>query len=263
MRPIALLFVALILAPWVARGANPAAFAMLTTGETERVSAVIDGDTVALVGGGEVRLVGIQAPKLPLGRARVTKWPLADAGKAALERLVAGREVVLGYGDRRGDRHGRRLAHLGVDGVWVQGELLRQGLARVYTFADNRQLAAEMLALEREARGARRGIWAEPFYRVLAPAELDGDAAIASFQLVEGRVVEAARVGRYVYLNFGADYRTDFTAVILPEARKLFGPDGPDPAAYEGRLVRVRGWVDSFNGPMIEVTHPEQIEVLE
>ncbi len=29
------------------------------------------------------------------------------------------------------------------------------------------------------------------------------------------------------------------------------------------RLVRVRGWVKRFNGPLIEVTHPEQIEVIE
>jgi len=26
--------------------------------------------------------------------------------------------------------------------------------------------------------------------------------------------------------------------------------------------VRVRGWVRQFNGPLIDVTHPEQIEVL-
>lgn len=275
MRPIALLIVALLLVPWPAGGADapapaaaesagpiPAAFAVLNPGEAARVTKVIDGDTVELKGGAEVRLVGIQAPKLPLGRASVTKWPLADAAKAALEALVRGRDVTLAYGDRRGDRHGRQLAHVAVGGVWVQGEMLRQGLARVYTFADNRRLAAEMLGLEQEAREARRGIWADKFYRVLAPVDLDA-AELGSFQLVQGRVREAAAVGRHVYLNFGDDYRSDFTAVIMPEARKLFGAGGPDPAAYEGKIVRVRGWVDSFNGPMIEVTHPEQIEVLE
>lgn len=279
MRPIALFIVALLLAPWPAHGADTAgaaaagdprieasasataAFAMLNPGDSARVAAVIDGDTVALKDGREVRLVGIQAPKLPLGRPSVKKWPLADAAKKALEALVRGREITLAYGDRRGDRHGRQLAHLAVGGVWVQGEMLRQGLARVYTFADNRRLAAEMLALEEEARAARRGIWDDPFYRVLAPADLDA-AELGSFQLVQGRVRKAAAIGRYVYLNFGDDYRSDFTAVILPEARKLFGPGGPDPDAYEGRILRVRGWIDSYNGPMIEVTHPEQIEVL-
>jgi hypothetical protein len=32
--------------------------------------------------------------------------------------------------------------------------------------------------------------------------------------------------------------------------------------ALEGALVRIRGWVDDRDGPRIEITHPEQIEVL-
>ena len=42
--------------------------AALEAGETARVVGVVDGDTVVLESGAVVRLVGIQAPKLPLGR---------------------------------------------------------------------------------------------------------------------------------------------------------------------------------------------------
>jgi len=63
-----------------------------------RVIAVIDGDTVKLDNGREVRLVGIQAPKLPLGRRGFTAWPLADEAKAKLEALTAERLVIPGYG---------------------------------------------------------------------------------------------------------------------------------------------------------------------
>ena len=73
---------------------------------------------------------------------------------------------------------------------------------------------------------------------------------------------DAAAVGRRVYLNFGADYRSDFTAAVVPGARSLFAAEGIDPLGLAGRTVRVRGWVDVLNGPMIEVTHPEQIEVV-
>ena len=38
--------------------------------------------------------------------------------------------------------------------------------------------------------------------------------------------------------------------------------EGIDIAAYAGKRVRVRGWVARYNGPMIEATHPEQIEIL-
>ncbi|MDE0387035.1 MAG: thermonuclease family protein, partial [Defluviicoccus sp.] len=46
------------------------------------VDAAIDGDTVALESGVEVRLVGIQAPRLALGRAGLRDWPLAAEARA-------------------------------------------------------------------------------------------------------------------------------------------------------------------------------------
>jgi len=30
----------------------------------------------------------------------------------------------------------------------------------------------------------------------------------------------------------------------------------------EGYNVRVRGWLKEYNGPMVELSHPEQLEVL-
>jgi hypothetical protein len=138
--------------------------------------------------------------------------------------------------------------------------VLTRGLARVYSFADNRALAAEMLALEGAARDAGRGIWADPFYRVRAPE--DAAAETDSFQLVEGRVLSAVVVRGRGYLNFGADWRSDFTLAIDPQSRRLFEAEGRAVESYTGLRVRARGWLKSFNGPMIEITHPEQIEVL-
>ncbi len=233
----------------------------LADGGQARVAEVIDGDTVLLADGREVRLVGIQAPKLPLGRRNFRKWPLADRAKSALAALTAGRDVSLYYGGQRVDRHSRLLAHLVLDdGRWVQRVLLSQGLARVYSFADNRALVAEMLAAERAAREARVGIWRHPFYAVRSSADVARD--IGTFQLVEGRVVDAARVRGTTYLNFGADWRSDFTVVVAGADRAAFEDAGFDLLALKGRIVRVRGWLDRRNGPMIAATHPEQIEVL-
>lgn len=233
----------------------------LAAGGSARIAEIIDGDTVALSDGREVRLVGIQAPKLPFGRRNFRKWPLADRAKSALAALTAGRDVSLYYGGQRVDRHSRLLAHLVLDdGRWVQRVLLSQGLARVYSFADNRALVAEMLAAERAAREARVGIWRHPFYAVRSSADVARD--IGTFQLVEGRVVDAARVRGTTYLNFGADWRSDFTVVVAGADRAAFEDAGFDLLALKGRIVRVRGWLDRRNGPMIAATHPEQIEVL-
>ncbi len=69
--------------------------------------------------------------------------------------------------------------------------------------------------------------------------------------------------GGWYYINFTADWRSDFTIVVAARARRLFRVAGLDLAGLEGRRIRVRGWVKSYNGPMIEATHPEQIEVID
>jgi hypothetical protein len=119
----------------------------------------------------------------------------------------------------------------------------------------------EMLALERRARSARRGIWRRGFYAIRS----DGDAGrfIGSFQLVEGRIRKVAIVKGRGYLNFGSDWRTDFTISITRSALRGFMAAGIDPRGLEGRQVRVRGWLKSYHGPAIAASHPEQIEVLD
>lgn len=258
-----LLFVLLLLPPALLRAAAlEPDFSQLAAGESGLAVEVVDGDTLLLESGTEIRLVGIQAPKLPLGRRGFEAWPLADEAKQALEAMTLGQVLTLYYGGRKKDRYGRTLAHLvREDGLWIQGALLEGGMARVYSFRDNRSLIGDMLARERAARLERRGIWAHPYYSVRTPEEAAHH--VGSFQLVEGRVVDAAIVKRRGYINFGEDWKSDFTIAISPKDRKQFGEGGEDILSLKGRIVRVRGWIKSYNGAMIEATHPEQIEVFE
>ncbi len=240
----------------------PAFAGALEIGDTATVASIVDGDTVILDDGREVRLVGIQAPKLPLGRKGFKKWPLADASAKALETLVMGRVVELRYGGRRIDRYRRLLAHLFVDGeTWVQGELLGAGMARVYTFPDNRKLAAEMYEREKSARRKKRGIWSNAFYDLRGVNGVLRD--VGTFQVVEGIVLKTARVRSRIYVNFGTDWRTDFTVVVPTKKLGVFQSANTDPLEMEGRRIRVRGWIKKWNGPMIDATHPEQIEIIE
>lgn len=244
---------------WPALAATPDD---LPLGGTAEVSSVIDGDTVILNDGREIRLVGLQAPKLALGRAGFTPWPLAEDAKAHLAQLILGQTVTLRLAPQALDRHGRVLAHVMrvADGRWVQGEMLRAGLARVYTFADNPVLAAEMLALERQARADGSGLWGLPFYAVRSPENVVHD--IGTFQIVEGRVLDVARIKGRVYVNFGTNWRTDFTLKIMARDEKAFIRNAVDLMALKGARVRVRGWLKSENGPMIELDHPERLELL-
>ncbi len=240
-------------------------WAALEAGEAGTVASVVDGDTVILESGLSVRLVGIQAPKLPLGREGFEAWPLAGESRAALAALTLNKPVRLYYGGARRDRYNRALAHLRAGAlpgaaVWVQGALLEAGMARVYTFRDNRALIAELLAAERLARAAGRGLWADAFYALRTPAT--ASQFVNSFQVVEGRVLDVAVVRGRAYLNFGPDWKTDFTVSVTPRDLRAFKAQGVDVEVYQGQSVRVRGWLRNWNGPMIEVTHPEQIETV-
>jgi hypothetical protein len=76
-------------------------------------------------------------------------------------------------------------------------------------------------------------------------------------------VLTAALVRGGGYLNFGADYKTDFTLSFSRESLRSLQERGVDFKSLQGVRVRARGWLRWFNGPLIDVTHPEQIEVLE
>lgn len=254
------------MAPWVilfvlSIFGGMAVAADLEPGETGIVSRVIDGDTFVLSDGLEVRLIGLQAPKLPLGRPGFPTWPLAPEAKSALEQIVLDRMVSLSYGGAQRDRYGRALAQAHrADGFWVQGDMIRRGMARVYSFKDNRVCVGVLLALEAEARDARRGMWRLDGYRIRSvPETFD---AFDTFQIVEGRVLSAARIGGRTFLNFGEDWRTDFTGTVAPGDHRPFDADGLDLLGLEGKKVRLRGWLTSYNGPNMVITHPEQIEIL-
>ncbi|MEQ8701046.1 MAG: thermonuclease family protein [Bauldia litoralis] len=205
------------------------------------------GVRFALPDGRRGRLAGLAEPAEPA------------KAKAEFQRLLRSARITLwSYGEaHRLDRYGRIVAHLwAVPGGWIQGRMLAAGRARVRTRPDDRALARRMLALEDAARQAKRGLWALERFR----ASSDTAVTPGGFRLVEGTVLGVSERWRYAYLNFGRSWRRDFTIVIDRKARQLFRKSGVKLSALKGVRVRVRGWVQERNGPMIEVSHPEQIE---
>ena len=231
-------------------------------GETGVVARVVDGDSFVLDSGLEVRLAQVEAPRVRPGDT----WGLQAT--ATLERMIKGKRVELKYGGLRRDRRGRAIAQVfvpqgfGRESIWVQTELLRSGIARVHTYADNRSAIADLWGAEREARRAGRGVWSSPAYQVrfATPEALQG--GIGSFQLAEGRVESASQRGSVIFLNFGTDNKTDVTAVIPERAFSLWRGGATELLALQGRSIRVRGNVRNSNGPALWLDHPEQIEYI-
>lgn len=117
-----------------------------------RVVSVHDGDTVMCIDDDKaqhkVRLFGIDAPEI--GQAFGTK------SRDKLAALAKGRTVEVEVQGE--DRYGRTLARLEADGEDVNREMVKAGLAWHYArYSDDATLAAA----QRDARAAKRGLWAD------------------------------------------------------------------------------------------------------
>lgn len=247
--------------------ASPVSACTLPQGPARAVVLVIDGDTLLLDDQTKLRLTGALAPSPPNTETQPGDWPPAAAAKAALERYVTGQSLLLEFGGRKADRYGTQLAQVFVASdageYWLQGRMVEEGLARAYSFPDNHGCAAELVQLEAAARALGRGLWANPAYAVREAAKTrELMRYLGSYQLVEGVVADVGASKGNVYLNFGADWHTDFTASVQPRDRQKFEKAGIDLTALKGKHIRVRGWIESANGPSIRVTHPEQIELV-
>jgi micrococcal nuclease len=254
-------------AAWLAVTCPAARACDLPDRETGTVASVVDGDTLKLTDGRTVRLIGAKAPMPPLGWRGDDPWPFVDAARDALAALAASQQVELAAAGRRLDRHGHLLAQVfvvtGESRLWLQEELIAKGLARVYSFADNRACVSELLAREAEARDKRLGVWRSSLYRVADALDLKRLGRLThSYQLVEGTVMAVGEGGNRIYLNFAKDWRSDFTISIERKDAPDFAAAGIDLKSLAGKRLRVRGFLAWRNGPMIEASHPEQIEFL-
>jgi micrococcal nuclease len=263
---MALYCTGLAMAQTVPSADRVAAPCTLEPGGQHTVARILDAETVQLDDGSSVRLIGALAPRAGDAGAAPGTWPAESEAIRTLSELVVGRTVKIAYDGRRRDRYGRHLAHLFLntaDGeIWVQGELLSAGVARAYGVPGNFACAAELLAHENLARTARRGLWGTGFYRP-KPARLTAllMSRRSRFEIVEGSVVSASRNASGLYLNFGSDIKTDFTARIGKDVLAAHGEwdKSLSDLAGAGKAVTVRGWIERRGGPMIDIRDPSQL----
>lgn len=267
MKQIFMLFAALaslFLIPHTSSAQEPPQNRFLPLKQTNTVSVqdIIDPLRIQLSDQNIVHLVGIDIPDL----TPYESGPIAEQALTELRDTLKGKRVRL-YQTKNKDkgfknRFGHLLAHLETspENIWVQGFLLEKGLARVRPSQDNIDMAEEMLAAEAKAREGKLGLWQDELYQVLSP-ELTGDH-LNSWGIVEGTIKSSATINNTTYLNFGDDWRSDFTISIPTRIRKQMVKDGINPLNLTHKKVHVRGWLENFNGPFIELMHAKWLQVL-
>ncbi len=117
------------------------------------VSRVIDGDTIEIQTGERVRLICIDTPE-------VGEYYYQEA-KDYLINLILNEKVKLVKDVSETDRYSRLLRYVYVEDVFVNGELIEKGYARVYRYPPDTKLCDYLEILEIEAKNNNFGIWLE------------------------------------------------------------------------------------------------------
>jgi len=178
--------------------------------------------------------------------------------------LLAGGGVRLEPAVPQRDRLGRTLieAYRLSDGLWLQGWLLRQGHARADPFSAAPRRLPALYALEAEAREAGKGLWQHAAYRLRSSSPAALLDWTGSLQIFEGIVAAVGKGKSDLYMNFGSDWKTDTTARIARHRIKRFRNAGIALEELAGKRVRLRGWIQDWNGPFVELHTPGQLEIV-
>ncbi|HET6378526.1 MAG TPA: thermonuclease family protein, partial [Methylocella sp.] len=135
------------------------------------------------------------------------------------------------------------------------------GLARYAPEAAARPCRSSLLAAEARARSARLGLWADPYYGVIAAngaepfAERAGTSVIA-----EGRVAGIGGQKPGIKLYFGPRKGRDLSVTVVPRNTAAYRAVSAKLSALKGRRVRVRGLLDMRFGPEIEIQGLDALE---
>jgi len=228
--------------------------------QSAKVQSYNEDGTFLLDDGRRLVLVGLERPLSPVAMAA---W-------RSISSSILSQPVSLHVEEGRGeDRYGRLHAYVETASHYLlQTRLVAAGWARVYPTKEGQACIADLLKAEARARADQLGIWSDSAYQLRDAADTNALMALnGTYQIVVGKVLGSVRKKHKLYLNFGEDWKTDFTVTVVSTNARLFdsqmfGVGVSQEVGIVGKRVRVRGFLSRYNGPNMEITNPDQIEIL-
>ncbi|MFD1283239.1 DNA-binding protein, partial [Methylobacterium goesingense] len=224
---------------------------------------------LALASGARAVLSGIHWPEEADADAAARAWLLAHRGRSLT--LVARGET---------DRWGRDHVDVSLEGaaraapapsdptpvdlapVDLAGGLVEAGLVPVDAGERETLCRPALLALEAGARRAGRGLWSQ----AAGPGVRDGAALRARmgrFVVAQGAVLRVGERARRTYLDFARKGEDGLTVTVSKRTWRRLQERGLSAESLRGREVRVRGRLEAWRGPTLDVASADVIEVLD
>ncbi len=180
-------------------------------------------------------------------RFRDVVFPDPERAKHWLEAHALHRDFA--FTDQGKDRYGATLVT-----STLEEDMLADGVAMLHSQGETPKAWSNA---EKAARDGKKGLWSQKDF-VLTP-ENAGEYT-QQYRAVEG-VVKKVHVGKdSTYINFGDDWKTDFSAQVRGRDRKALAATLGQLAP--GNKVQIRGTIYSENGPMVKLTRPDQLSIL-
>jgi micrococcal nuclease len=230
--------------------------------ETAAVAHVFDGDTLRLVDGRRVRVLGINTPEL--ARDGQKGEPLGELARDAVRAFLPKHtKVYLAYDQERKDRYGRLLAHVyNHERQSLGAMLLREGLAFQVVVPPNVQGADCLAHAEAWARAKQSGIWREVRWQVRPAAGLA--LRESGFIRISGVITKVTQT-RDVWLEL------DGPVVVKIAARDRHYFESEKWQEWKGKKVVLRGWLinrasehqrkKGFKPLQLQLRHPHMLEI--
>jgi len=124
--------------------------------DLHEVIKVFDGDTIEIDDGRKIRLIGVDAPEVKSPYRE--EEPFGKQSKSYLNKMLYGKKIYYRTGADTYDKYGRTLAYVYLDGVLVNGKIIRDGWACAYMRYDYKYKDL-FITYEKEARSKGIGMW--------------------------------------------------------------------------------------------------------
>lgn len=231
------------------------------------VRSVIDGDSIVLDDdeSTNVRFLGMDAPEILIYGSPGD--PLSEEARRLNQSLLGGAKIKLEFDAERYDDYGRTLAYVFVDNVFVNEEIVRNGLARALIINPNKKYADRIFKAQDEAKREKRGIWGD-LSTIKPPNEnnlflikpSDATRHIDQRVVTRGKITNFRKSDKVKVLRL----EEELDIVLFPDSWGNFNHFNIKPEEYYlGKPVEVIGKISMYRGrPNVIISHPMNIRVL-
>ena len=223
--------------------------------ETVVIKKVHDGDTVNLVDGRKLRLIGINTPELARD-GRPAETYAIEAKKYLQTFSGQTRRWRVRWGKQLQDKYGRWLGHVFIGDRNLNAELIRQGLASVIAIPPNQWAVSCYQQQEHQARSEAKGIWSKQGHTIWLAEAMP--VSLRGFQFIQGTVDKIVPTRKSIWLEMSPL----FSIRIARDDLQYF--DKRSPYNWAKQKIEVRGWLNFHQGRLqMRVKHPAVVRLID